>query len=243
MADQGASVGDLVRGLSAVLGRLPPVGLEQANQNLSEARDLLEEVSRGSADPELRSAADLLAQALVIARAVVGQVVESRRLVQAYLDTLGSAKPQLARPSGTSPPASLRERVEQARRRLGRRDDGVVPARGEWVRSDGWTVRLTSGPGDDHFSAARRFIGNHLPGPVARLATHVEVKVAVRMREERLGRETVVMDRGVCGTRPFDSHRRITCDKFLPALLPPGAVLRVVQPDGTIREYQGKEPE
>ncbi|WP_410621676.1 DddA-like double-stranded DNA deaminase toxin [Amycolatopsis sp. cmx-8-4] len=242
MADQGASVGDLARRLSAVLAQLPSDALEQASQNLGDAHTRIEEVSRGSADPGLRSAADLLAQALVLARVVGEGVAESRRLLQEYLDRLGPATSQPTRPAVTGPSLSLGERVRQARRRVGRRDDGVVPARGEWVRSDGWTVRMASGPGDDHFSAARRFIGSHLPGPVARLATHVEVKVAVRMREEHLSQETVVMDRGVCGTRPFDSHRRITCDKFLPALLPPGAVLRVVQPDGTIREYQGGEP-
>lgn len=78
---------------------------------------------------------------------------------------------------------------------------------------------------------------------MSRLATHVEVKVAARMRKDGLSNETVVIDRGVCGTRSFDAHAKYTCHKYLPSILPPGARLRVVQPDGTIRHYEGEAEE
>jgi hypothetical protein len=141
------------------------------------------------------------------------------------------------RPAGT--PVN-EERLRAARHRVGSRADGT-PTHGEWVRADGWSVRIISGPGDEHFHAATTHLADSgLPRPVIRLATHVEVKVAAQMREDALTDETVVIDRGVCGTRPFDAHRQYTCDKYLPRILPRGARLRVVQPDGTIRQYQGE---
>lgn len=60
------------------------------------------------------------------------------------------------------------------------------------------------------------------------------------MRQDGLVSEIVVIDREVCGTRAFDAHRHYTCHRYLPGVLPPGARLRVVQPDGTIREYEGE---
>jgi hypothetical protein len=101
---------------------------------------------------------------------------------------------------------------------------------------------LVSGPNDAHYLAAKEFAQTlRAPDRAAqRLATHVEIKVAVAMRREGLTDETVVVDRKVCGTRDYDAHQRVTCDKYLPTFLPAGACLRVVQADGTIKIYRGK---
>lgn len=64
-----------------------------------------------------------------------------------------------------------------------------------------------------------------VPPAVTRLARHVEVKVAVAMREQGLRDETVVIDRQICGTRPFDQAQPFTCDKYLARLLPPGGAV------------------
>jgi hypothetical protein len=132
--------------------------------------------------------------------------------------------------------------VRTARERVGSRPDGTS-AQGEWVRSNGWAVRMHSGRGDEYFSAVEEFVANELPPRqrrAKRLATHVEVKVAVAMRREALTDETVVIDRQVCGTRDYDRDDPLTCDRYLSRLLPPGARLHVVEPDGTIRTYEGE---
>lgn len=101
---------------------------------------------------------------------------------------------------------------------------------------------MTSGAGDEHHDAVVRFArDSKLPPAVTRLARHVEVKVAVAMRERGLQDETMVIDRQVCGTRPFDQAQPYTCDKYLARFLPPGARLRVVQADGTVSTYSGEE--
>jgi hypothetical protein len=66
-----------------------------------------------------------------------------------------------------------------------------------------------------------------------------ETKFAVRMREEGRRRETIVIDREVCGRGPTDQRLPFTCDKQLRHFLPPGAELTVVEYDGTRRTYRG----
>ncbi|WP_442912764.1 DddA-like double-stranded DNA deaminase toxin [Kutzneria sp. CA-103260] len=60
-------------------------------------------------------------------------------------------------------------------------------------------------------------------------------------RPLRTQEQHVVIDKTVCGTRTFDWSKSWTCDKLLPTLLPPGASLTVVQPDGTTLTYVGEE--
>ncbi|WP_447004274.1 DddA-like double-stranded DNA deaminase toxin [Saccharothrix isguenensis] len=71
------------------------------------------------------------------------------------------------------------------------------------------------------------------------LATHVEVKLAVRMRQEKRLNETVIIDRQVCGRRPHDMHLSVTCDKRLKNILSPGSTLTVIERDGTRVTYRG----
>ncbi|WP_328610382.1 hypothetical protein OG943_15020 [Amycolatopsis sp. NBC_00345] len=165
----------------------------------------------------------------------------AEQLLAGYLGTLGVDKPT-GKPAPDPPTRA--ERVAQARARVGRAEVAGGQAQGEWVRSDGTSVAVASGRGDPQYEAAARFVAeSNAPRPATRLATHVEVKIAMAMREQGLRDETVVIDRQVCGTREFDREAPFTCDKYLSRFLPPGARLRVVQPDGTVSEYTGTETE
>lgn len=168
-------------------------------------------------------------------------VTQAEQLLTGYLGTLGVDEPTGKPP--TDPPIRA-ERVAQARTRVGRAEAAGGQAQGEWVRSDGSSVPVASGRGDELYEAAARFVADgNAPRPATRLATHVEVKIAMAMREQGLRDETVVIDRQVCGTREFDREAPFTCDKYLATFLPPGARLRVEQPDGTVSEYTGAETE
>lgn len=62
---------------------------------------------------------------------------------------------------------------------------------------------------------------------------HVETKLAARMARDNIPYMTVVINRPVC-------IGRLSCDRLLPMLLPEGAMLRVYEPDGTMRLYKGQ---
>ncbi|MEV0066433.1 DddA-like double-stranded DNA deaminase toxin [Amycolatopsis sp. NPDC050768] len=82
--------------------------------------------------------------------------------------------------------------MEQARERVGRAERLRSEASGEWVRSDGAAVPMASGKGDEFYGKVENFVRlNGLSRRVSRLATHVEIKVAVAMREQNLRNETV----------------------------------------------------
>ena len=114
------------------------------------------------------------------------------------------------------------------------------------MRSDGTTVRVSSGRTDEWYPKVATFI-EQLPArlrPALAVATHAEVKVAIALRDEpdlACGEQHVVIDKTVCGTRSFDWWKSWTCDKLLATLLPPRARLTVVQPDGTTLTYVGEE--
>jgi hypothetical protein len=77
-------------------------------------------------------------------------------------------------------------------------------------------------------------------GRVLQLARHVEIKLAIRMREQRRLHETVIIDREVRGRRPHDSTEPFTRDTMLSKFLPPGATLTVIEHDGTRVTYRGE---
>lgn len=250
------SVSDLADAVDRVCALLQRAhdALATAVDDAEQARDMWAAQIQESHD-EVQAVPHAAEQARLTATEAMSALMASEQLLRGYLDSLDAPGTPAPRPSSsatasapTKPEPIKRaatpdpEGVRAAQERVGSREDGT-PAQGEWVRSDGWAVRLRSGPGDEHFQTARALIAARLPRPVSRLATHVEVKVAARMRKEQLSDETLVIDRGVCGTRPFDDQRQYTCDRFLPRILPPGARLRVVQPDGTIREYEGEADE
>ncbi|SFQ22776.1 SCP1.201-like deaminase [Amycolatopsis arida] len=254
------SVGNLAAAVEAVLTLVERcrVALREAAAALEEAGTVLEPLTRGTADCEFGQLPAVAARSAADLDRLTEPLDTVNRHLRAYLDRLGATRPPPSNPTApmsagpvkstsTEVPPHLAERVERSRARVGQRPPGTVPARGEWLRSDGWTVRMASGDSDEHFRAGQRFVLDHLPPakrPAEQLARHVEVKVAMAMRREGLTDETVVIDRQVCGTRDFDRRRNysFTCDRYLSEFLAPGARLRVVQGDGTIRVYEGGSP-
>ncbi|MEV6899794.1 DddA-like double-stranded DNA deaminase toxin [Amycolatopsis sp. NPDC051372] len=220
--------------------------LSDAHSRIVEVGPIWRQAFEGTGDPD---AAQLPALADSVATGIGewhAATMQAERLLTGYLTSLGANASSPAAPpppAGPEPPAHA-DRIAQARARVGESHVRGSQARGEWLRSDGWSVRMASGGGDEHHAAALRFIrDNNLPRPASQLARHVEVKVAISMWVRGLRDETVVMDRPVCGTREFDRDDPFTCDKYLARFLPPGARLRVVQPDGTVSDYTGTETE
>ena len=155
-------------------------------------------------------------------------------------------------PGGHGPPADLvaapparfdpQPHAEQARHTL---DPGArgAPTRGVWVTAPAGALQpLTSGKDDQWYHEAKALAATFPPQwrAALRLAVHVEVKFAVRMRAEQRTNETIVIDRPVCGNGPTDQGLPFTCAAMLRWFLPPGGILTVVEHDGTRRSYQGR---
>ncbi|MGW4395129.1 DddA-like double-stranded DNA deaminase toxin [Amycolatopsis nivea] len=195
----------------------------------------------GTSDPEAARLPTLAGSVTTGIGQCHAAATRAEQLLTGYLGALGADEPT-GKPRPDLPTRA--ERVAQARARVGRAAVAGGQAQGEWVRSDGTSVPVASGRNDPLYDAAVRFVADSdAPRPATRLATHVEVKVAMAMREQGLRDETVVIDRQVCGTREFDREAPFTCHKYLTRFLPPGARLRVEQPDGTVSEYTGTETE
>jgi hypothetical protein len=114
--------------------------------------------------------------------------------------------------------------------------------RGGWLGpTNAWTV-LRSGRGSRWYDAARQLADSwgEPDRRAGRLATHVEVQMAMRMHATGSTRETIVIDRKVCG-RDGRNTGLFTCNEFLADFLPSGTELTIVEGDGTVVTYQGRE--
>jgi hypothetical protein len=131
------------------------------------------------------------------------------------------------------------DHVTRARRALPRPVPGAQ-AEGRWLGPGGDTTVIRSGRGDVWHDRAVEFAGA-TQDPAQRrartLGTHMEVKMAMRMRDQGLTQETIVVDRPVCGRL---TGGRFTCHRQLPWFLPAGTTLTVVERDGTVSHYQGR---
>ncbi|HEX7658337.1 MAG TPA: DddA-like double-stranded DNA deaminase toxin [Pseudonocardiaceae bacterium] len=239
-----SSITELVSDLRQVLQKLADGRDQQlrvAERAWTEGQAILAHVLGGSARIEaqvLIDQAGLLTEQLAETRALIDRCTEK---IEAFIYRLqgGSAGPPAAALASAKPQQDrvpvqpMKTRAEQAKQRVGRSPVGSSPAHGEWVRSDGWNIRMRSGNGDDYYHAVVDFVRQLSPEmrPAGRLATHIEAKVAVQMRLTGSKEETVVVDRTVCGTREFDKNQRWTCANQLErTFLPPGAKLHVIDP-------------
>jgi hypothetical protein len=242
-----ATVQDLARELRRVLDLL-----DQATTHAARAAADLDgslaswtRLMSSSAAPESGQVAASLTSSAGRVDKARAALTTATTLVQRYLQhILGPQEPAThvqPRPSRTPGHRPLPERISESRARVGARPTRT-PTSGEWVRSDGATLRINSGDSDRWYPEVVAFIRTRLPERYRRalaVATHCEAKVAIAMRDGWTDSENVVVDKTVCGTRTFDSHQMWTCDKLLPVLLPPGARLTVMQGDGTARTYVG----
>ncbi|WP_422771264.1 DddA-like double-stranded DNA deaminase toxin [Plantactinospora sp. WMMC1484] len=242
-----SEVGDELRGMVERLAdsRMRAIG---AADQLAKLLALLTAVTRGSQHPLLEQTRAHLQAAVQRLREAAAANGEATAAIRAYMSAIGLTT-ELAQTPGlaeqpnraTAGPGKHDELVKRARESL---SPGVPGARtqGKWVRSDGKVEELNSGKHDEWYQKAKAFAAT-LPAHLraaSRLAVHLEVKFAVRMREEGRTRETVVIDRPICGQSDRDRTLPFTCDKQLHHFLPPGAELTVVEHDGTRRTYRGE---
>lgn len=138
--------------------------------------------------------------------------------------------------------------IEAARQRIGRGERGE-PTRGSWIREDGTATDVGSGRNTAWYEETRRTLiaigqaaGDRL-GRLGTLATHVEMQFVTRMKAEGLSHATLVLDREPCGVfdrppQPFQCHAQL--DGVIRTLLPGGATLTVIDPDGRVWSYPKK---
>lgn len=102
---------------------------------------------------------------------------------------------------------------------------GAGKTRGIWLDAAGTEHDLVSGV-DQYTAEAKRLVISgeiDVPRRAVILASHVEVKFAMRMREDNLMDETIVINNLVCDG-PY------SCDEHLEKFLPVGAKLTVIVP-------------
>ncbi|GAA3843462.1 hypothetical protein GCM10022243_07450 [Saccharothrix violaceirubra] len=232
-----ASLSDVARTLRTAADALPLTLLAEAADAAQAAATLLAHTTVGTSDPEIIATTDTFAEAYRRCT----ELLQTAQALHTHINTLAD---RLAPDTTPPPPPAHVEpgRIEQNRRSLPVRPEGTE-TQGRWLRSNGDTVVVRSGPDDEWHDHALDFV-RRMTGtskhPASRLAVHVEVKLAMRMRHGRLTEETVVIDRTVCGRRPTDRQAQYTCDKFLKHFLPRGARLTVVERDGTRVVYEGE---
>ncbi|GAA3843492.1 hypothetical protein GCM10022243_07490 [Saccharothrix violaceirubra] len=224
------SLSDVAHTLRTAADTLPIALLADAADAAEAAATLLAHTTVGTSDPEIIATTDTFAEAYRRCT----ELLQTAQALHTHINTLAD---HLA--PDTTPSAPRIEKTSQA---LPRRPRGTE-AQGRWVRADGDTVVLRSGKRDEWHDRALDFIRattGTVKHPVSRLATHVEVKLAMRMRHERLTDETMVIDREVCGRRPEDRDDDYTCDRYLKYFLPRGTRLTVVERTGTRVVYEGE---
>ncbi|MFD7161480.1 DddA-like double-stranded DNA deaminase toxin [Kribbella sp. NPDC059898] len=151
-------------------------------------------------------------------------------------------------PEDESPTARVSD--EEGRRLFGKlpkREESAVgrpKTRGIWKDADDKEHPLTSGrrnsdsSGDDpYYQQVKEFMREHRIGrqdadPM--VASHVEAKFALFMRERGLMHETIVVNKVPC-------PGRFGCDQLLKLFLPPGGTLTIFGPDGFKQTYPKPE--
>ncbi len=131
----------------------------------------------------------------------------------AYADPLGLQPPGPTPGGNTLPPYD------------GGKTQGVL------VRPNGQETPLASG-----YDGPSKSMG-YLPGANGNIKSHVEAHAAATMRQEGLDEATLYINRVPCPTK---DPRSKGCDDALKQMLPEGAKLRVIGPDGFEKTYTGE---
>jgi len=108
---------------------------------------------------------------------------------------------------------------------------------GIWQDADGTEHRLISGQRDKYYEQVKDFLREHRIGrrdgePM--VASHVEAKFALFMRERGLMHETIAVNKVPC-------TGDLSCDELLKRFLPPGGTLTVFGPGGFKETYPKPE--
>lgn len=206
--------------------------LVDAHVALSEARDTWATVTQGTTDPEagaLASSADAACEQLV---QVHGGLKSAEATLHAYLAKVAGDAP----PRGPSPPTAadpLEGRVEALRREL---PPPVARGRGQkthgrWFAPGGKTAELASGWDELTTRVNVVLTGLGCPRVPPMSSAHVEVKLAMHMRDNGIREATVVINHRPC-------RGEMSCDTLVPVLLPEGYCLTVYGP-GVRKRYTG----
>ncbi|GAA3843475.1 hypothetical protein GCM10022243_07470 [Saccharothrix violaceirubra] len=190
---------------------------------------LLAHTTTGTSDPEVIATTDTFAEAYRRCT----ELLQTAQALHTHINTLAD---HLA-PLPSKPPGRDVDRIRQEI------PAGVRGARaqGRWLGPGTDSTVLRSGSADEWHRPAFEFLAAAFGrrAPELELAKHMEIKLAVRMRTEGRRRETLVIDRMVCGREPHNRRFQATCDKILKYVLPPGATLTVIEHDGTPVTYRG----
>mgnify|MGYP001085447024 CR=1 FL=1 len=145
---------------------------------------LVTTVTRGSSHPLVQQTEARLRRAIKLLGEAATSSESARTAVDEYMSQTGIGDS----PSATSSPSTdsdFSALVEQARVTL---PPGRVGSqtKGKWIGTDGVRQDLRSGDGDEWYVKARQLAASFPPQlrAASRLAVHLEVKFAVRMREE-----------------------------------------------------------
>jgi hypothetical protein len=234
-----ASIEDVVAGLRGVLAQLDVARRRLADAAWPSAADGYTAVLSGATHQTAADVVSLAVRASELSREADELIARCESAVTAIINRLTGTPAQI---SVGLPTPGIGE-VPLARGLPG------AKAEGRWRNGRGEDVVLRSGRGDQWWAEAERFARDRgLLAAESRasldLSKHIEIKLAMRMRDprERCRRhELVRIDREVCGTQVHQAGWLLTCDKMLPTYLSPGATLTVVEPDGTRRTYIGDE--
>jgi len=243
LGDVGAELRQIVQELATA--RTATTGLAGT---LSSAQDRVLHLAHGSRHALLQRTQAQLARAVECLGEAATLADTARAGLREYLRDTGmlgsSAEPTAAQPAAGPPVPTDHDTVVEAARTALPRGLRGGQTQGAWIAADGQRHELSSGKDDQWYQKAKQFAAGFPPAlrAASRLAVHLETKFAVRMREEGRLRETIVIDRGVCGNGATDRGLPFTCDRLLSRFLPPGAELTVVERDGARRTYRGESP-
>lgn len=185
------SLGAVADQLRRIADQLPIAQLGEAVDCAEEAAAIMAEACVGTAQADLVEVTATFAEAGNRAREVLNVLLALRGTIHALANGLA---PNHAGQS-FSVPAEL-DRIDRIRRSLPAGADGAQ-AQGRWLGPGADVTVVRSGMGDEWYDKALTFI-RAVAGPtspVTTLARHIEVKLAVRMRDEGREHEVVIIDR------------------------------------------------
>jgi len=229
------SLGAVADQLRRIADQLPVTHIGDAVDRAEEAAAIMAEACAGTTQADLIEVTASFTEAHSRACELLTAFLALRATIHALANKLA---PDRARGSHSPPTAA--DRIDDIRRSLPPGFDGAQ-AQGRWLGPGTDVTVVRSGVGDEWYDKAVAFIRSVAgpTSPVINLARHIEVKLAVRMRDEGRKHEVVIIDRQVCGRRTFDRDFPTTCDKYLKYFLKKGTSITVVEQDGTQVTYQG----
>ncbi|MCP3804725.1 hypothetical protein NLX83_36215 [Allokutzneria sp. A3M-2-11 16] len=204
---------------------LPSALLDVAEDALDQTARLWEHATRGSPSGARDDVHRLLEQAL-------DTLHEARRLMTRTPERIESWITGLGGETGVTPPST-------ARPDLAERMPTAASAERRNRRLEELRAQLSSGKNDVWFTRTQAFArerGIAPPVGIWDMAKHVELKFAVRMRDQALRNEVIVIDRDPC--EPVVPGGP-SCATLLPEFLPPGARLTVIVRSGTRYDFEG----